>query len=124
MAQTSRKRRTKHRGNAAGVVEARGRTGRPPSPEERKKADRASARERRLSTPPTWTGAAKKGALAAVLVFAALLLTAHHSKGSSPIVPALIGALLALMIYIPAGFYFDAFIYRRRLAKQNSAVKR
>ena len=28
MAQTKRKRRTKHRGNAAGVVEARGRTSR------------------------------------------------------------------------------------------------
>jgi hypothetical protein len=123
MAQTSRKRRTKHRGNAAGVVEARGRTGRPPSPEERKKAEK-TARERRLTTPPTWTAAVRKGALAAVLVFAALLLTEHHSKGASRIVPALIGALLALVIYIPAGYYFDAFIYKRRIAKQGTAVKR
>ena len=29
MAQTKRKRRSKHRGNAAGMVEVRGRTGRP-----------------------------------------------------------------------------------------------
>ena len=36
MAQTKRKRRTKHRGNAAGMVEARGRTGRRLSPEEQR----------------------------------------------------------------------------------------
>ena len=35
---------TKHRGNAAGIVEHRGRTSRPPSPEERKKAARGRAR--------------------------------------------------------------------------------
>ena len=35
MAQTKRKRRTKHRGNAAGMVETRGRTGRKPGPAER-----------------------------------------------------------------------------------------
>ena len=34
MAQTKRKRRTKHRGNAAGTIETRGRTGRPPTAEE------------------------------------------------------------------------------------------
>ena len=54
MAQTKRKRRTKHRGTAAGTIEARGRTGRPPSPEEKKKQSRMDARERRLNTPPTW----------------------------------------------------------------------
>ena len=35
MAQTRRRRRTKHRGNAAGVVEARGRTGRKPTAAEK-----------------------------------------------------------------------------------------
>ena len=55
MAQTKRKRRTKHRGNAAGIVEHRGRTSRPPSPEERKKAARA-ARGDRYAKPldPQW----------------------------------------------------------------------
>src|SRR3954465_8183223 len=44
MAQTKRKARTKPRGNAAGVVEARGRTsrGQKLSPSEQKKADRAA----------------------------------------------------------------------------------
>src|SRR6266516_1140874 len=43
MAQTKRKRRTKHRGNAAGAIESRGRTGRKPTPEERKTKPRQSA---------------------------------------------------------------------------------
>ena len=36
MAQTKRKRRTKHRGTAAGTIQARGRTGRPPTADESK----------------------------------------------------------------------------------------
>ena len=36
MAQTRKRRQTKHRGNAAGMVEARGRTGRKPTDAERK----------------------------------------------------------------------------------------
>ncbi len=53
MAQTKRKRRSKHRGNAAGSIEARGRTSRGAklSPAEQKKADKASAREARLNKP-------------------------------------------------------------------------
>ena len=45
MAQTKRKRKSKHRGNAAGMVEARGRTSRPTG--DRKPAGRQSAVERR-----------------------------------------------------------------------------
>ena len=48
MAQTKRKRRTKHRGNAAGSIEARGRTGRKPTAEEQKAGRPAAARERRV----------------------------------------------------------------------------
>ena len=54
MAQTKRKRRSKHRGTAAGTVESRGRTGRKPTPEERKKADAAAQRDERLYREPTW----------------------------------------------------------------------
>ena len=68
MAQTKRKRRTKHRGTAAGTIEARGRTGRPPTAEERKKQARMSARERRLNTPPTWKRSLKRAAFAAAIM--------------------------------------------------------
>ena len=47
MAQTKRKRQTKHRGTAAGQVTNRGRTGKPPSAEERKKQRRDEARASR-----------------------------------------------------------------------------
>ena len=49
MAQTKRKRQTKHRGNAAGVVESRGRTGRKPTADEKsgKGIDATARRSRR-----------------------------------------------------------------------------
>src|SRR5947209_9616480 len=74
MAQTKRKRRTKHRGTPAGTIQARGRTGRPLTADERKKQARVDARERRLNTPPTWRGSATRAGLASVLMFIFLML--------------------------------------------------
>lgn len=111
MAQTRRKRRTKHRGTAAGTIQARGRTGRPPTPEERKKQSRTDARTRRLNTPPTWKGAATRGALAAILLF---VLFAFIGRGKQPLVSAAIFALFALALYIPGGYYMEMMMYRRR----------
>ena len=111
MAQTRRKRRTKHRGTAAGTIETRGRTGRPPTAEERKKQTRMDARTRRLNTPPTWKGAATRGALAAVLLF---VLFAFLGRGKNPILSAAIFAVVALALYIPGGYYMETFMYRRR----------
>jgi hypothetical protein len=120
MAQTRRKRRSKHRGTAAGTIEARGRTGRPPSPEERKKQSRTNARERRLNTPPTWKGAATRGGLAAVLLF---VLFAFLGKGKAPIVSAAIFALIALALYIPGGYYMETFMYNRRQKRKQPATR-
>jgi hypothetical protein len=111
MAQTRRKRRTKHRGTPAGTIEARGRTGRPLTADERKKQDRTSARERRLNTPPTWKSSVSRAGIAAILVFAFLLFT---SKGTNKVTNALIIAVLALVIYIPAGYYLELLLFRRR----------
>lgn len=111
MAQTRRKRRTKHRGTPAGTIETRGRTGRPLTAEERKKQDRVSARERRLNTPPTWKSSITRALIAAVLVFAFLLLTA---KGKNKLTLALSFTAIALIVYIPAGYYLELMLYRRR----------
>ena len=111
MAQTRRKRRTKHRGTPAGTIETRGRTGRPLSPTERKKEDRAAARERRLNTPPTWKSSITRALIAAALVFVFLVLTA---KGSNKVSVALIFTVVALAVYIPAGYYLERFLYNRR----------
>ncbi len=69
MAQTKRKRRTKHRGNAAGNIETRGRTGRKPDAATQKKTDRAALRRERLAQPPTWNKAIIRAGAAAVLLF-------------------------------------------------------
>ena len=113
MAQTKRKRRTKHRGNAAGTIETRGRTGRPPSPDERKKQTRAKAREERLKKPPTWRGSLNRAMLASGFMFVFLLVT---SKGK--ILPAVIFAVFALLLYVPSGFYLESYLWRRRQKKQ------
>jgi Flp pilus assembly protein TadB len=115
MAQTKRKRRSKHRGTPAGTIQTRGRTGRPPTPEERKKQDRMTAREKRLNTPPTWKSSITRAGLAAVFVFAFLALT---SKGSNRVAVAAIFAVLAVAVYIPAGYYLELFMYRRRMRKR------
>jgi Flp pilus assembly protein TadB len=114
MAQTKRKRRTKHRGTAAGTIETRGRTGRPPSPEERKKQTRMEARERRLNTPPTWRSAFTRAAIASVLLFALISLT--YRKNAIAAAAGL--ALFALVLYTPAGYYLELWMYRRRQARK------
>jgi hypothetical protein len=111
MAQTKRKRRTKHRGTPAGTIEARGRTSRPPSAEERKKQTRAQAREKRLNTPPTWKSSLTRASFAAILLFGFLLATGPHKNR---VANALLFTAIALLIYIPAGYYIELFLWRRR----------
>lgn len=116
MAQTKRKRRSKHRGNAAGIVEARGRTGRKPTPEERKRSEKKTAREvrqERMNRPPTWRGALNRAAIATVVFFAAVVLAFKQ-----PLPAALAISALMLVLYIPMGYYTDSFIYKRRMAKK------
>ena len=113
MAQTKRKRRSKHRGNAAGSVEARGRTSRRASmsPSEQKKADRAAAREARLNKPPTWNGAFLKAALMAGLLF--VFTQIGLFGGDTTISQSLFLALFALILYTPLAFMTDKFVYAR-----------
>ena len=106
MAQAKRKR--KHRGTAAGTVEARGRTGRPPTSSEIKKTA-AQRRQERLERPPTWRGAANRAAIAALVFFViAMLALSQPPSGAAAL------ALFAFLIYIPSGYYIDKFIYDRR----------
>jgi hypothetical protein len=117
MAQTKRKRRTKHRGNAAGSIEARGRTGRKPTAEEQKKAGRQqSARDRRMSKPPSWNSAALKAGAMAVLLF---VLTQVGILGNdTKWTQGLFLSLLALVIYTPLAYTTDKWVYARMLKRQ------
>ena len=112
MAQTKRKRRRKHRGTPAGTIEARGRTGRPPSAGEVKKSA-AAKRQDRLMRLPTWRGATNRAAIAA-LVFAVIAILA---LGQTPASAAVL-ALLAFAMYVPSGYYIDKLIYERRLKQK------
>ena len=67
MAQTKRKRQTKHRGNAAGMVEVRGRTGRPGRPRNGHEGKGGALRTDRLDSEPTWRSAANRSAIATIL---------------------------------------------------------
>lgn len=120
MARTKKKRRTKHRGNAAGVIEARGRTGRKPTPEERKAAAKEEARARRLERldrPPTWRNSANRAVFATLFFFLLLVLFFRDQ----PFVGKVFIALFMLLIYIPMGYYTDLFIYRRRQKQRQQA---
>src|SRR5438132_12406706 len=114
MAQPRRTRRTtKHRGNAAGVVEARGRTGRKPTAAEKggKAGEAARAKEQRptrLDRPPTWRGAFIRASLAAgALLVLALVLQLGVAQ-------AVLYFVFALFAYTPISYYTDAWMYRRR----------
>jgi hypothetical protein len=121
MAQTKRKRRTKHRGNAAGKVEHRGRTSRPPSPEERKalrKEEARASRNNRFNRPPSWQAAANR-ALITTLLFVVVIVFIL----GQPIQQAIALGGFMLLLYIPFGYYFDAFLYKRRQASKSRGGK-
>src|SRR5215217_5533156 len=113
MAQTKRKRRSKHRGNAAGSVEARGRTSRNArvSPAEDKKSSRAAAREARMNKPPTWNSALLKAALMAALLF--VFTQIGLFGGTTTIAQSGFLALFALILYTPLAYATDKFVYSR-----------
>jgi hypothetical protein len=112
MPQAKKKRRTKHRGNAAGVVEVRGRTGRKPTASERK-VDAKQARLDRSLRPPTWRAAVIRAAVSAGLFVVLIMLFFKQDLGQS-----LAMAAFVFLFYIPLGYYTDRFVYQRKLRKQ------
>ena len=116
MAQTRRKRRTKHRGNAAGIVEQRGRTSRPPSPEERKaqrRAESRQARQNRYAKPPSWQRAAVRSLVTTALFVAFVVLILRN-----PLDQTLALAGFLFLLYIPLGYFTDSFFYKRFHGRQ------
>jgi Flp pilus assembly protein TadB len=110
MAQTRKKRRRKRKGTQGGSIETRRRAARPRSREEA----RARARSKtnagpRRDLPPTWKGSAVRGIFAA-LIFALLLLVLFKR----PVGVALAFGAFMLAFYIPAGYYIDMTLWRRR----------
>jgi Flp pilus assembly protein TadB len=118
MAQTKRKRRTKHRGNAAGSIETRGRTGRKPTAEEQKRAARQTGRDRRAK-PPSWNSAAIKALAMAAVLF---LLTQVHVLGkNTSVAQGLFLAVFAVLIYTPLAYFTDRAVYNRVQRRQQQS---
>ena len=111
MAQTKRKRRSKHRGNAAGVVESRGRTGRRPTADEQRKATRQSSLEARRNRVPTWKGAFMKAGLMAALLFVFTRIGLFGSE--TKLDTSILLAVFAMLLYTPLAYVTDTWVYRR-----------
>jgi hypothetical protein len=112
MAQTKRKRSTKHRGNAAGMIESRGRTGRKLTDDERKgdaKSKARAGRLDRLNRPPTWRSAINRAGFAAVFFAVALIVLFKN-----PVSGTLAITCVVFVFYIPLGYYTDLWMFNRR----------
>jgi hypothetical protein len=117
MAQTKRKRQTKHRGNAAGVVESRGRTGRKPTADEKSgNAQKAKAQPvDRRDRPPTWRAAFIKGMFAAVVLLVFVIFFMPKSGSLVALFP------IVLVMYTLISYYTDRWVFNRR---QRNKAKR
>jgi hypothetical protein len=120
MAQTKRKRRSKHRGNAAGTIEARGRTGRKPTAAEQRKGASANARDERRFAEPTWGSAAVRAGLASLMLFVLFQLGLAGEKQS---IATSIGlAVAAFLLYVPLGYKVDRIFWVRRMRKAGRPI--
>lgn len=108
MAQNKRKR--KHRGNAAGIVEARGRTGRSSAQAARQGPKTAAERrQERFERPPSWRAAVIRSAITAGFLLVVMLLILKRSIAQTlPLV------VFMFLMYIPLGYGLDAMLYRWR----------
>jgi hypothetical protein len=118
MAQTKRKRRSKHRGTAAGTIESRGRTGRKPTADEQRR-DRGALRQDRLNRPPSWKNATIRAGFASALLF---VFTQLGLGGDMSVGRAIALCAMAMIIYVPLGYQFDKWMYNRR-NRQKTAAK-
>ena len=126
MARSTRTKRSKHRGNAAGMIESRGRTGRKPSASEKGTSSSSSSsrgggsrssRGNRYDKPPTWKGSLIRAVIAAAIVYGlSTFLLGKHTSATSNLL--LVPVVLAL--YTPMIFYTDQYMYRRHLRKQST----
>jgi len=111
MAQTRKKRRRKHRGTQGGRVDPNRRPGRPRTRQEAKARAQAGRKRpaTRVDAPPTWRSAITRGAVAAVIFTGLLILLFGRSLGAA----LGLGAFM-LAFYVPAGYYIDTVMWRRR----------
>jgi hypothetical protein len=110
MAQTKKKRRRKRRGTQGGRIDTSTRRSKPRSRAEAKAQARSKRKPvARVDAPPTWRSSITRGLVAAVLFTVLLLLIFKRPAGVS----LALGAFM-LAFYIPAGYFIDMTLWRRR----------
>jgi len=113
MAQAKKKRNRKRRGTQGGRVDTRRPVGRPRTREEAKARAKAGRNRSRVPTkgdmPPTWRSAIVRGLVAAVIFTILLMLIFKRPVGAA----LGLGAFM-LAFYIPAGYYVDQMVWRKR----------
>lgn len=110
MAQTRKKRQRKRRGTQGGRVDPNARRSRPRTRAEAK-AQAMSKRKPgpKEDLPPTWRNSLIRGLFAAVIFVVLLILLFKRPVGG-----ALIFGAFMLAFYVPAGYYIDMTLWRRR----------
>lgn len=110
MAQTKKKRQRKRRGTQGGRIDTKSRSSRPRSREEAKARARSKRKPApKADLPPTWRNSTIRGLFAAA-IFAVLLMVIFKR----PVGAALLFGLFMLVFYIPAGYFIDMTMWRRR----------
>ncbi len=110
MAQTRKKRQRKHRGTQGGRIDSKPRGGRPRSRAEAKsRASQKRGSGTKQDLPPTWRGSIVRGVIAAAIFIVLLLALFKRPVGVS----LAFGAFM-LAFYIPAGYFIDMHMWRRR----------
>ena len=118
MAQTKKKRRRKHRGTQGGRIDRRPARGRPRTRAEaqaRARSGKGKGRQAQGPKPPSWGSAFQKGALAAGLFFAGLVLLFKEPVGTTAVL-----AVAMTGFYVPMAYYVDRFFYNRQLRKEQA----
>jgi Flp pilus assembly protein TadB len=101
------RRRRKHKGTQAGTVRKRRPTSRAQA-----RATTEQRRQERQNRPPTWRSSVTRGVIAA----GALLVLLAVISGN--VGQAVVLAVAAFVIYVPAFHMIDSALYRRRALKR------
>jgi Flp pilus assembly protein TadB len=110
MAETKKRRKGKRRGTQGGSVDTKRRAARPRTREEAKARARSKPKSgAKQDLPPTWRSSFTRGIVAAVIF--GLLLVGIFKR---PLPASLLFAAFMLVFYVPAGYFIDMTLWRRR----------
>jgi Flp pilus assembly protein TadB len=110
MAETKKRRKGKRRGTQGGSIDAKRRAARPRTREEAKARARSKPKAgQKQDLPPTWRSSLTRGLFAAA-IFGVLLIVVFKR----PLPASLLFAAFMLVFYVPAGYFIDMTLWRRR----------